>query len=101
MNEKGYCAGDGAAGADLVLCSERESPAVLRRIGQLFPRRTVVHPKPSPVKNGTEIRWNYELEVYECTACHAIMEYQFDFKVCPYCARPVMHTDSRRFGRPE
>lgn len=37
----------------------------------------------------TEIRWNYELEVYECMKCHAIMYYDSSFRVCPFCERKI------------
>ena len=49
------------------------------------------------MKDTTEIRWNYDLEVYECIKCHSIMHYDFGFRVCPYCARRITHTDARRF----
>ena len=45
----------------------------------------------------TEIKWNYEYEVYECAKCHSIMQYNFSFRACPYCARKVTHSDSRGF----
>lgn len=44
----------------------------------------------------TEINWNYEWEVYECARCHGILQYNFSFRVCPYCARTVTRSDGRR-----
>ena len=97
MNEARNIDRAGGAGCLDVLVSERESHKVLHRIEQLLSRGKVVHARHSPVKDTTEIRWNYDFEIFECSKCHAIMQYNFDFKVCPYCSRKVTHSDSRGF----
>ena len=61
-----------------------------------FPRRAMVHRRERQVRGTTEIKWDYELEVFVCTECHAIMHYSFDFAHCPYCGRRVTRTDCRR-----
>ena len=61
------------------------------------PRRALVYLRNRKMRETTEIKWNYDLEVYECVQCHAIMYYDFRFRVCPYCERRIVHTDERRF----
>ena len=51
-----------------------------------------------PITDTTEIRWNYELETYECVKCHSIMHYNFDFALCPYCGRRIVRSDDRRYA---
>lgn len=44
----------------------------------------------------TRILWNPNYETYQCEKCKAIMHYNFDFALCPYCGRKITYTDERR-----
>lgn len=74
----------------------REKRAADRRRGFISKCRQMVHHANRKVE-ATEIKWNYDLEVYECVKCHSIMYYDFRFRVCPFCERRIVHTDERRF----
>lgn len=43
----------------------------------------------------TRIIWSNKYESYICKKCNAVIQYNFRFAVCPYCARRVIHTDER------
>jgi len=44
----------------------------------------------------TRIVWSDKYECYLCEKCGAVIQYNFGFKVCPYCARSIAKTDERR-----
>lgn len=97
MNEARCFAGAADTAARWVERARRTAKRISAR-GQLLPaRRPLVHHANRKVKDTTQIRWNYDLEVYECIKCHSIMYYDFRFEVCPFCQRKIVHTDERRY----
>lgn len=75
---------------------KRRGAEIKRRIEQLLSRGPMVYRRHREMKETTEIKWDYELEVFVCIKCHSIMHYSFDFAHCPYCGRKVIRTDCRR-----
>lgn len=47
----------------------------------------------------TEIKWDYELEVFACTKCHGIMSMMLGFEYCPFCGRRVVNLRRARATR--
>lgn len=48
-----------------------------------------------PTNDDTHIMFDHETNWFYCLKCGHIMEYQFDFKFCPYCRRKIIKTEKR------
>ena len=49
-----------------------------------------------PAVDTTEIKWDYELEVFACTKCRAMMSVMLGFEYCPFCGRKVIKPPRRK-----
>lgn len=94
MNEARHAPAD--SGGSAVRMRDEDRPRRTRH-GFLSACREMVHHANRKIDT-TEIRWNYELEVYECVKCHSIMYYDYSFKVCPFCERKIKRYSDGKQG---